>query len=228
MFLSRPTDEWAPHSAAPPDAILTLDDVVVSFGNTPVLSVPSARVTAGSCLCVTGRNGSGKSTLLRLVSGLLQPSSGQVTVFGVQPDERSSAFRRDVAALLAVPPLAADLTMIEHLALVGTSWGRSAGDAVESGQELLDRLDVGYVSQRFPREVSAGERQAFSLAMVLSRPSRLLVLDEPERHLDDERLDLLAELLRGYQDGGGTVVTATHSNSLVTALDGESLELERP
>jgi len=94
-----------------------LENVVVSFGQTPVLSVPSAELAVGSCLCVTGRNGSGKSTLLRLVTGLLQPTSGSVTVFGCRPDERSSAFRRDVAALLAVPPMAP--LMRSGLVLVG-------------------------------------------------------------------------------------------------------------
>jgi len=206
---------------------ISAQNLVVSYGANPVLAVDSLYVPTGASLCVSGRNGSGKSTLLRLLCGLTKPTAGTLTVFDMVPNDRATDFRAQVAGLLSTPPLAADLTLIEHLAFVGASWGISAELAKIQGLLWLDRLDVGYVATSFPHEVSAGERQAFALAMAFARPSKMLILDEPERHLDDTRIGLLADLLLAYQRGGGTVVVASHSALLRESLGGATLELHR-
>jgi len=202
-------------------------NLTVSYGASPVLAVDSVQVSAGQSLCVTGRNGSGKSTLLRLICGIAEPTSGKLTVFGMVPNDRSSQFRQKVAGLLSTPPMAPDLTLIEHLALLGTSWGMKSEPAKVHGAQWLNRFDINYVANSFPNEISAGERQAFALVMVLARPSKLLVLDEPERHLDTDRISLLANELSAYRRAGGTVIVATHSAQLKDSLVSDMLELQR-
>jgi len=203
-------------------------DLSVEFAGTPVLGAISMALEPGTCLGIRGVNGAGKTTLLRAVCVLQRPTSGQVLVFGATPDGRSSRFRRLVSGMLAVPPLAADMTLIEHLALIGTTWGKKAGEAQRDGINLLDRFNVGYISQRFPGELSSGERQVLAISMALCRPSKLLVLDEPDRHLDTERVNFLSEALSEYQNNGGTILIATHNSQLINAMSAEVFELHRP
>jgi len=203
-------------------------DVRVDLGGSPILDLPGLQLQPGGALVVTGRNGAGKTTLLRVVSGTAKPSTGAVSVFGIVPDERSTDFRKLVATQLSVPPLASDLTLIEHLMLVGVSWGLNAAAATTRGEEMLRRFGVEYIARHYPQEISSGERQVFSLAMALCRPSKLLILDEPERHLDTGRITTLTEVLKQYMHDGGAILVASHSAQLVTELGCPVLELQRP
>ena len=207
---------------------MDIHNLQVELGGSPILELAGAQLAPGAALAVTGRNGAGKTTLLHVVSGMARPSAGETTVFGIVPDERSKRFRKLVATQLAVPPLAADLTLIEHLMLVGVSWGLTADEATARGEQMLRRFDVEYIARHYPHEISSGECQVFSLAMALCRPSKLLILDEPERHLDTGRISTLADVLKQYMHDGGAVLVASHSQQLVTELGCRVLELQRP
>jgi len=218
----------APAPLAQPEFVVDIRNLQVELGGSPILELVGAQLKPGAALAVTGRNGAGKTTLLRVISGLAKPSTGEVTVFGIVPDERSKRFREMVACQLSVPPLASDLTLIEHLTLVGVSWGLTADEATARAEQKLRRFDVEYIARHYPHEISSGERQVFSLAMALCRPSKLLVLDEPERHLDTGRITTLAEVLKLYMHEGGAVLVASHSQQLITELNCPVLELHRP
>lgn len=170
---------------------------------------------AGQALAVRGPNGSGKTTLLRVVAGLTAPTSGTVHVGGRPPDDRDRRFRARLAALVGPPPLARNLTLLEHLALVGASWGSTTADATEHGHGLLTDLGIDRLARRFPHELSSGQAQLFALALTLARPADVLLLDEPEQRLDAERLEMVADLLRDIVDAGTTLLVASHSPALV-------------
>ena len=74
----------------------------------------------------------------------------------------------------------------------------------------LGAFDVAHLARRFPHELSSGQAQAFALCLTLARPADVLLLDEPEQRLDEERIALLDEQLRQRVDGGTTLVVATH------------------
>jgi ABC-2 type transport system ATP-binding protein len=221
---ARPVAESFEH----PESAVEIPNLKVDLRGTPILEVSDVKLKPGQALAITGRNGVGKTTLLRVVSGTAKPSAGKVKVLGMVPDERSTPFRKQVATGLSVPPLATDLTLIEHLMLIGTSWGLNSGQAKENVHEILRQFDVDYIAQHYPHEISSGERQVFSLAMVLCRPSKLLILDEPERHLDTGRINTLSEVLKQYMHDGGAVLVASHSAQLVKELECPVLELHRP
>lgn len=208
--------------------LLVAENVEMAVGGVHLLKPVSVTLEGGAAVAVRGRNGAGKTTLLRVVAGILSPSKGSVLVNGDRIDERSPRFRRAVAALIGLPPLARDLTLEEHLALVGLSWGRSRGEAEQTALELLDCLGLRRLRQRFPHELSSGQTQLFAVATVLSRPSDLLVLDEPEQRLDDEHLPLVADLINERVAEGAAVLFATHSEPLVGLMRAESLMLVDP
>ncbi len=204
---------------------VTLDAAGVTLDGTALLAPTSTAVPAGGTLVVRGPNGSGKSTLLRVVAGVRAPSTGTATVDGRAPDPRRRAFRRLVAGTVEPPVPARDLTLAEHVALVATTWGTPVREARALAAQLLERIGVDALAARFPHELSSGQTQLAALAVVLARPSALLLLDEPEQRLDADRVATVAELLAERRAAGTTLVVATHSDALEVALGGPVLRL---
>ncbi|OIQ86601.1 glutamine transport ATP-binding protein GlnQ [mine drainage metagenome] len=205
--------------------IIRADAVGVAIGDLALLTPVSLAVPRGHALAVVGPNGSGKTTLLRVLAGRTRASSGSVTIDGHAPDDRRPAFRRQVAALLGVPPLARNLTLREHMVLVAASWGVGVDEAGRRSDALLDELELHRLASRFPHELSSGQTQLFTLALTLSRPCEVLLLDEPEQRLDPDRLALVSGVLQRVVAGGTTLVVASHSAPLVDQVADSTLPL---
>lgn len=172
----------------------------------------------GECIVLRGPNGSGKTTLLRIVAGLAIPSTGTATIGGEPVDERNPSVRAAVSALIGVPSTYRDLTLIDHLVLVDSTWGGDPQTSDARGLELLDRLGIKHLEDRFAHELSSGQEQLFRIALTLSRPSRVLLLDEPEQRLDTTKRLVVADLIRERAEQGSTVIMACHAPDLTEAL----------
>ncbi len=180
--------------------------LVVGYGSLPVLTGVDLVVPAGTATCVVGENGVGKSTLLRCVSGLQQPEAGELRVFGDEPGSGVDFWRR-VVTTVEPPSWYPGLTAREHAEMIRRAHGLSAGDEVD---ELLAVLGIASHADAIPVSLSSGQKQRLVLAMALLRPSRLLVLDEPEQRLDPDARIVVAGLIREYLAGGGSALLASH------------------
>lgn len=205
--------------------MVELEDAAVVRDGATLLSPVSLTVGAGEALAVQGRNGSGKSTMLELVAGLRKPSAGVVRVGGRPVQERDPGFRTRVAAMLGLPPMAADLTVLDHLQMVAVTWYEARSEAARYVEAILEELELTALRTRYPHELSSGQLHAVALALVLVRPFQVLLLDEPEQRLDDSRVALLAEALRTRREAGRTVLFATHSTALAEGLASRTLRL---
>jgi ABC-2 type transport system ATP-binding protein len=186
-----------------------MDRLKVGYGDRVVIEELTLSVDAGEGVALRGPNGIGKSTVLRCVAGLLAPVQGVVRVGGERVDERDATFRRSVAALLDPPAWYPGLSAREHLSLVRLANSPIAEDWFADG-ELAERLGVDGFADASPSSLSSGQRQRLALAMVLDRPSRLLLLDEPERHLDQDGRAVVAALVDEYLRRGGAALLASH------------------
>jgi len=189
-------------------------DLVVGYGSTPVLEGLSLTVPAGSATCVVGENGAGKSTLLRCVSGLQLPDSGRIRVLGREPG-LDIDFWREVVTTVEPATWYPGLTALEHAELVTRAHGMDAdADGLRAALALLG-LD-GH-EDSIPASLSSGQKQRLTLALVFVRPSRLLLLDEPEQRLDPDARVVVAGLLRDYVAGGGSLLMASHDEAFAEA-----------
>jgi ABC-type multidrug transport system ATPase subunit len=181
----------------------------VAYGRFVVLDDVDLTVADAEIMAVTGVNGAGKSTLLSCLAGLHRPSAGTVSVLGGPPRD-DAAFWRAVALVADQPTWYPGLTVREHLELVRLTHEPVHGWCLPA-DELIDAFGLSARADAVPLDLSSGQRQRLSLAAALARPSRLLLLDEPEQSLDAGFRQELAGLLRlGYAAHGGTVVMATH------------------
>lgn len=194
---------------------LHCQDLTVTIGETTLLTETSFEVTDPGIIALTGANGAGKTTLLKTLAGRQLPSWGEVLINDRTPYEFDPTFRAEVASLIDTPPMARDMTLLEQLALVRASWGQSPQESFQSAEQTLQRLTIPGLAERFPYELSAGQLQLFAIGLTISRPYRILLLDEPERHLDTERVQTLLQILRAEAQAGSIILTATHRQEIV-------------
>ena len=206
--------------------MIEVDQVGVTAGDVTLLAPTSMVVQPGEALIVRGRNGTGKSTLVRLLAGAQHPTSGIVRIGGEAVAARDRGFRRRVAAMIGLPPMAPDLTVSDHVRLVATTWLADPGEAAELAESVLEELGLTALGQRFPHELSSGQTQLFGIALVLARPFEVLILDEPEQRLDPEHVESLIRVLCVRRDRGATLVVATHSPILADGLADRTLRLD--
>ncbi|MBB4918262.1 heme ABC exporter ATP-binding protein CcmA [Streptosporangium saharense] len=196
-------------------------DIQVDLGGQAVLREVDLTAAPGEIVAVIGENGAGKSTLLRCLAGLETPATGRILVLGDPPTD-TATFWREVALTGDEPAWYPGLSVQEHLELVTTTHRDGRMDVGAA----LAAFDLGGRADLHPLTLSTGQRQRVSLATALVRPSRLLLLDEPERGLDTAFRDRLADILREYAVRGGAVVMATHDLGLAEACGARLVRLE--
>jgi ABC-2 type transport system ATP-binding protein len=204
--------------------VVTVRGMRVAYGKFVVLEDVDLTVAEGEIVAVTGVNGAGKSTLLRCLAGLRRPAAGSVSVLGGPPRD-DAGFWRAVALVTDLPTWYPGLTVREHLELVQLTHQPLAGWCLPAA-ELIEVFGLPSRADAMPMDLSSGQRQRLSLAAALARPSRLLLLDEPEQSLDAGFRRVLAGLLRtGYAAHGGTVVMATHDFDFADAAQARRVVL---
>ena len=170
-------------------AVLRAREVTFGYDGPPVLEKVSLELVPGRLIGVIGPNGAGKSTLARLLSGLLRPQGGEVTLDG----RPVSAWKRhELARRLAVVPqspnlpetfTAAEVVLLGRTPYLGLLGSESAHDR-EVAWRAMERTQVSHLAHRLIGTLSAGERQRVVVARALTQEPSILLLDEPTTHMD--------------------------------------------
>ena len=212
---------------APPPMSLVAAGVSKAIESNTLLAPVDVLVRPGNCVVLRGENGSGKTTLLRLAAGLTDPTTGEVTFDGRSVDERDPLIRRALAAYIGAPSGYRDLTLGDHLVLIAATWGLgSAGtDRYAQARETLASLEIEHLEDRFPHELSSGQQQLFHLACVLTRPSQVILLDEPEQRLDPHKRRLLSDLLVARKKAGTALLVACHDPAMTEWISDSVVDL---
>jgi energy-coupling factor transport system ATP-binding protein len=187
-----------------------------AYDGRAVLQGVDLEIAPGELVALMGRNGSGKTTLLKCVVGLLHPASGEIKMRGSSLIGRKTAdICRDVGYLPQEPDdlLFAD-TVGDELEITLRNHNMLDHPPI-APDDLLARLALQDLRARYPRDLSAGQRQRVALGAVTVTRPRLLLLDEPTRGLDYEAKRELVRLLREWQAEGAGIVLVTHDVELV-------------
>ncbi|MEU8676120.1 ATP-binding cassette domain-containing protein [Streptomyces sp. NPDC048560] len=188
----------------------------VRRGRVEALRRIDLRVTPGETIALMGRNGAGKSTLLATLVGMIEPTTGTVTVGGLTP--RATSPRDLIRQVGLVPQEPRDLLYADTVAAECAAADSDAHAAPGTCRALVAELLPGIDDGTHPRDLSEGQRLALALAVVLTGRPPLLLLDEPTRGLDYAAKTRLVGILRGLADQGHAIVLATHDVELAAEL----------
>ncbi len=196
---------------------------IYGVGETSVRAVDGVNLTihAGEFVLLLGPSGSGKTTLLSLIGGLLQPTSGSVSVAGVDIGRLAPAalatFRlTQIGFVFQFFQLMSALTACENVELVLRLAGRTPQAARQEASALLRRFGLAQRLTHLPSQLSGGEKQRVALARALALEPPIIIADEPTGSLDSQRGEEVIYLLRQLVDEDNrTVLVASHDPRLV-------------
>jgi putative ABC transport system ATP-binding protein len=192
--------------------VLSLQGVHKSFadpaGTFPVLQGVDLAVGRGEIVALVGRSGSGKTTLLTLAAGMEQPDAGCVRVLDGDIPAEGRPWS-EVGVLPQSLGLLGELTVTENVTLPLRLGGGAPSGA--DPVELMARLGVGALADRFPDEISLGEQQRTALARAAVVQPRLLLADEPISHQNVAWATVMMELLVDLAAAGTACLLATHN-----------------
>ena len=185
-----------------------------SFGDVEVLRGIDFTVAPGEVVCVVGPSGSGKSTLLRCVNLLEEPTSGTVTVGGVDmtdPDIDLDAMRRRIGMVFQQFNLFPHLNVLDNLTIAQRRvLGRGREEAGRIARENLAKVGLADREDSFPSQLSGGQQQRVAIARALSMGPGLMLFDEPTSALDPELVGDVLGVMRTLADEGMTMLVVTH------------------
>jgi heme exporter protein A len=185
-----------------------------SFGERVALHEVSFRLEGGQTLAVLGRNGAGKSTLLRVLSTLLRPHGGEISVFGESLPRRAFAVRPQVGLLGHEPLLYRDLTARENLHY----HARLHGTGATRVDELLEMVGMERRADDPVRSLSRGMVQRVAVCRAVLHDPTLLLLDEPRANLDPAAVERVEPLI-GRANGHARVITSHDPQAAIREAD---------
>lgn len=190
-----------------------------------VLDDVTADFEAGEVVALLGHSGCGKSTLLNLISGIEQPSSGEVIIdnFNITTirERDRTRFRRDkIGFVFQFFNLIPILTVLENITLPQELAGVAQRKAANTAHQLLQKVDMAGRENSLPDKLSGGEQQRVAICRALAHNPALVLADEPTGNLDDETGEkVLALLLDLTRQAGKTLIMATHNSAVVHNAD---------
>jgi len=163
------------------------------------------QIPAGECFGLLGPNGAGKTTTIEILEGLLEPSSGEVTILGQTWKLHARELREKIGISLQETRLSEKLTVRETVDLFASFYAEP-----RSTSEILTAFQLEEKSDSWVGKLSGGQRQRLAVATALVGSPKLLFLDEPTTGLDPQSRRQLWDIIREFQRGGGTVLLTTH------------------
>ncbi|SDG31744.1 amino acid ABC transporter ATP-binding protein [Desulfosporosinus hippei] len=194
--------------------MIQLEGVNKHFGHLHVLKNIDLTVKSGEKLVVIGPSGSGKSTLIRCMNLLEKPSSGKVTVDGVEITAHKALVakvRQSVAMVFQQFNLYPHKTVLENLTLAPILIKKvSQAEAAEAGLAYLERVGLKEKANVYPSQLSGGQQQRVAIARALAMRPKIMLFDEPTSALDPEMIQEVLDVMVDLAHEGITMVVVTH------------------
>lgn len=214
----------APASSRAREPAIDLVGLRRDFGERSALDDVDLRVDSGASVAILGPNGSGKSTLLRILAGLLRPTAGRVSVLGFELPKQTHRLRGRVGYLGHDPLLYRDLSPRENLQLTASLHGIEPERGAPRIAGLIDAVGMSARADDRVAELSAGMKQRIDICRAVLHEPPLLLLDEPDAHLDVAARREIAPLISAAD--GRTRLVVSHDRDAATEGADFVLELK--
>ena len=216
--IRSPSLATSPKEVVAREVVLVVSGLVKRFGDTVAVDHISVSVPAGTIFGIVGPNGAGKTTTLSMVTGLLRPDGGSVSVHGADVWSDPALAKRNMGVLPDRLRLFDRLTGNQLLYYAGTLRGLDARTVKLRSTDLAAAFGLEDALGRLVSDYSAGMTKKIALACAMIHSPRLLVLDEPFESVDPVSAANITSILQRYVAAGGTVVLSSHSMDLIERI----------
>lgn len=205
--------------------MITAKNIIKTYSNgtveTQVLKGIDLSINKGEWTAILGKSGAGKSTLLYQLSLLDQPTSGSITIDGIDTHtldnrERTDFRLRKLGYIFQDYALVPELTAQENVAVPLIMLGKSNDEAFEIARDALKHISLDHRYDNLPSQLSGGEQQRVSIARAVAQEPTILFADEPTASLDSTSSEEVIEVMKNLHDAGQTIVMVTHEIEYTT------------
>jgi len=197
---------------------VVIDNVTKCYGRLRAVDGISLKVQRGEVFAFLGANGAGKTTTIKMITGLLLPDSGDITVCGHPMSTEADLAKGKIAYVPDQPFLYGKLTAREFMTFVGQMYSIEPGELERRVAEYMEKLAITSFADQLSEGFSHGMKQRVVLAAALLHEPEVLVVDEPMVGLDPRTARSVKDLFRKWADGGRAVFMSTHTLDVAEAI----------
>ena len=198
--------------------IANMKNVIKRYGDTIALDHLDLDVTEGEILGLLGPNGAGKTTAIRVLCGLIDADSGDITAFGQKQSMYNLDVRRNIGLVTQEITVFEDLSAIENLRYFGGLYGLRGAELAANVQEMLEFVGLSDRAKKRPGTFSGGMKRRLNIACALVHKPRLVIMDEPTVGIDPQSRNHILESVKQLADKGTTVLYTSHYMEEVQAI----------
>ncbi len=190
--------------------MLIVEDLVKQFGDFTAVECISFEAKKGSVFGLLGPNGAGKSTTINCISGLLRPTSGQVSVAGFDVQKQARSAKSSLGVVPQELALYEDLPAIDNLRFWGKAYGLGGGKLESRVSAVLDTIGLADRAKELPKKFSGGMKRRLNFGCGIVHSPPVMLLDEPTVGVDPQSRERLFEMVRAERDKGTCILYTTH------------------
>ncbi|MCR5150847.1 MAG: cell division ATP-binding protein FtsE [Clostridiales bacterium] len=198
---------------------------------TTAINNVSLKIEQGEFVFIVGSSGAGKSTFLKLLMREEVPTSGTITVDGVDLNKMKRRsipmLRRKLGIVFQDFRLIPNMTVYDNIAFAMRVIGTKEKKIRRRVPYLLGLMNLSEKARNYPRELSGGEQQRVALARALANNADIIIADEPTGNVDPQMSYEIVDLLMRLNEAGTTVIMVTHEHSLVRCFDKRVIILDK-
>lgn len=193
--------------------MLEVKNIIKSFDKKQILNNINFKIENGEKVIIIGPSGSGKSTFLRCLNFLETIDGGEITFEGKQINEKINLdeYRQNIGMVFQSFNLFNHLTVKENIMLAPVTLKlKSKEDAEKIAKELLKKINLSSKANKYPNQLSGGEKQRVAIVRALAMNPKVMLFDEPTSALDPEMVGEVLNLMKDLANNGMTMIIVTH------------------
>lgn len=192
--------------------MIKVENLTKTFGKNEVLKGITTEIQEGEIIAIIGPSGSGKSTFLRCINRLEIPTSGKITINGVEITEQNiKKVRENLGMVFQHFHLFPHLTVLENITYAPIHVKKlSKADAIAIADELLKKVGLYDKRDEYPKRLSGGQKQRVAIARALAMNPSVMLFDEPTSALDPEMVKEVLEVIKSLAQSKMTMLIVTH------------------
>lgn len=191
--------------------------------NNPVIKDISMELQSGAVYGFKGINGSGKTMLMRLISGLIRPSQGEISMNG-KILGKDISFPNSIGVFLENPAFLDAYSGFNNLKLLASIKSVASDDDIRN---TLLRVGLDPDSNKKYKKYSLGMKQRLGIAAAIMEKPEIVILDEPTNSLDEDGVDLVKHIVRNEKERGALVIVSCHDEEILKGMSDEAFLLEQ-